>query len=103
MYQSGTSCTGNATGGISFQLSWTDGNGTPHATQTVPIITNGSASAFATNGIMLWTAGSLNAWASGDITVDTNGSMIQYATTYTTCSGGGTGTYAVSAVVTRLH
>lgn len=106
MYQSGTACTSNATGGVSFQLTWTDANGTSHSAQTLPIIGNSlgtTATGFITNGLMLWGATTLTSYASGDINIDTNGTVIQYATTFSQCSTTGTATYALSAVTTRLQ
>jgi hypothetical protein len=106
MYQSGTACTSNATGGVSFQLTWTDGNGTAHSAQTIPVIGNSlgtTATGFITNGLMLWGSTTLGSYASGDIVIDTNGTVIQYATTFSQCSTTGTATYALSATATRLQ
>jgi hypothetical protein len=106
MYQSGTACTSNATGGVSFQLTWTDANGTAHSAQTIPIIGNSlgtTATGFITNGLMLWGATALGPYASGDINIDTNGTVVQYATTFSQCSTTGTATYALSAAVTRVQ
>jgi hypothetical protein len=107
IYQSGSACTANTTGGVLFSLTWTDGNGTAHSAQTVPIIAGGSAvnaslTGFASSGTMLWGATTLGAWASGDLNIDTNGTVIQYATTFSQCNTG-TATYALSAVATRLQ
>jgi hypothetical protein len=107
IYQSGTACTANTTGGVLFSLTWTDGNGTAHSAQTVPIIAGGSAvnaslTGFASSGTMLWGATTLGAWASGDLNIDTNGTIVQYATTFSQCNTG-TATYALSAAVTRLQ
>lgn len=102
MYQSGSACAANTTNGVLFALTWTDGNGTAHSAQTMPIETNASLTGFATSGIMAWGATTLGAWASGDLIIDTNGSIIQYATTYQNCTSG-TATYALSVAVTRLE
>jgi hypothetical protein len=105
MFQAGTACTANTTGGVSFQLTWADGNGTTHSAQTIPIIGNSlgtTATGFITNGLMLWGATTLGSYASGDITIATNGTVIQYATTYSNCSTG-TATYELSAAVMRVQ
>jgi hypothetical protein len=102
MYQSGTACLSNTTNGVSFQLTWTDGNGIAHTTQTIPIISNASNAQFATSGVMAWPAVAVSAWASGDINIDTNGAIVQYGTTYANCTSG-TATYAVSTAVTRIE
>jgi len=102
MYQSGTACTANTTNGVLFQLTWTDGNGTAHSAQTLPLQTNASLTGFATSGIMAWGATTLGAWASADLNIDTNGTIIQYATTFSQCTTG-TATYALSTTVTRLN
>lgn len=101
IYQSGTACTANTTGGISVQLTWTDGNGTTHSAVTVPLQTAATITA-PVNGLVLWAATTLGSWATGDVNVDTNGTIIQYATTFSQCNTG-TATYALSAVATRLN
>lgn len=100
MYQSGTACTANTTAGVSFQLTWTDGNGTAHSAQTIPLDTN--ASLIALSGTMAWAQTTLGAYASGDFNIDTNGTIIQYATTFAQCTSG-TATYALSAAITRVQ
>lgn len=104
LYQSGVACTTNTTGGVSVQLTWTDGNATAHTAITMPLITNSSLVAL--TGTMLFNqtaAGIGTVYGSGDLTIDTNGSIIQYATTYGNCSVTGTATYAISAAVIRLQ
>jgi hypothetical protein len=100
LYQSGTACTANTTGGVTPSLTWTDGNGTSHSAQGIPLDTNVSATAV--TGTMVWGATTLGAWGSGHIVIDTNGSVIQYAIAFAQC-GTGTATYAASLVTTRLQ
>jgi hypothetical protein len=104
LYQGGVACTTNTTGGVSVQLTWTDGNGSAHSAITLPLVTNSSLVAL--TGTMLFNqtaSGIATVFGSGDLTIDTNGSIIQYATTYASCSVTGTATYAISAAVTRLQ
>lgn len=104
LYQGGTACTTNTTGGVSVQLTWTDANGSSHSAVTVPLITNSSL--IALTGTMLFNqtgSGIGTVFGSGDLNIDTNGSVIQYATIYGNCSVTGTATYAISAVVDRLQ
>lgn len=100
LYQSGTACTANTTNGVSVQLTWTDGNGTAHSAQTLPLETN--ASLIALTGTMAWAQTTLGSYGTADFNIDTNGTIIQYATTFAQCTTG-TATYALSAAVTRLQ
>jgi hypothetical protein len=101
LYQSGTACTSNTTGGVTPSLTWTDGNGTAHSAQGIPMDTNASLTAL--SGTMLWNASTLGAWGSGDVNIDSNGSIIQYAIAFAQCSVSGTATYAADLVVTRIQ
>lgn len=98
--QTGTACTANTTNGVSVQLTWTDGNGTAHSAQTLPLQTN--ASLIALTGTMAWTQTTLGSYGSADFNIDSNGSIIQYATTFAQCTTG-SATYALDAAVTRLQ
>lgn len=100
LYQSGTACSANTTAGVTPSLTWTDGNGTAHSAQGVPMDTN--ASLVATSGTMAWGATTLGAWGSGDMNIDTNGTIIQYAIAFAQCTTG-TATYAASLAVTRIE
>ena len=100
LYQSGTACSANTSGGVAPSLTWTDANGTAHSAQGIPLDTN--ASLTAVSGTMLWNATTLGAWGSGHMVIDTNGSVIQYAIAFTQC-GTGTATYAASLTATRLQ
>ena len=100
LYQSGTACSANTTAGVAPSLTWTDGNGTAHSAQGIPMDTN--ASLVATSGTMAWGATTLGAWGSGDINIDTNGTVVQYAIAFSQCTTG-TATYAASLAVTRLQ
>lgn len=100
LYQSGAACSANTTNGVSPSLTWTDGNGTAHSVQGIPMDTN--ASLVATSGTMAWGATTLGAWGSGDINIDTNGTIIQYAIAFAQCTSG-TATYAASLTVSRLQ
>jgi hypothetical protein len=101
LFQTGTACTSNATGGVSPSLTWTDGNGTAHSAQGIPMDTN--ASLTAVTGTMLWNTSTLGAWGSGDVNIDTNGSVIQYAIAFAQCSVSGTATYSADLAVTRIQ
>lgn len=99
-YESGTACGTPGTGGVTFLLTWTDANGTAHTAVSLPM--DDGSSLVATSGTFHFQTSLGAAWGSGDFNIDTNGTIIQYATGYTACSVG-TGTYALSAVVTRLQ
>ncbi len=99
-YESGTACGTPGTGGVTFLLTWTDGNGTAHSAISLPM--DDATSLVATSGTFHFQSALATAWASGNFNIDTNGSIIQYATGYTGC-GVGTGTYALSATVTRMQ
>ncbi len=97
--ETGTACSSVTAGSVSFQLTWTDTNGTTHSAITVGVYDEESAdftTAFHFN-TALGTSG-----ASGDFSISSNGSIIQYATTYVACTTG-TGTYQLDAVATRLQ
>jgi hypothetical protein len=93
-------CATNSTGGISPTITWTDGFGTLHSAQPLPMITNVSATALSSK--MVWNNSTLGAWASGDLTIDTNGTIIQYAITFAQCATG-SATYESNLSVTRLQ
>lgn len=99
-YESGTACGTPGTGGVTFLLTWTDANATAHTAISLPM--DDGTSLVATSATFHFQTSLGAAWASGDFNVDTNGTIIQYATGYTACSVG-TGTYALSAVVTKLQ
>ena len=97
--ETGTACSSVTAGSVSFQLTWTDTNGTAHSAVTVGVYDQESAAftnAFHFN-TALGTAG-----ASGDFNISTNGAVIQYATAYTACTTG-TGTYQLDAAVSRIQ
>jgi len=100
LYQSGTACTANTTGGVSPSLTWTDANGTTHSAIGIPLFSDGVVNAI--TGTMLWGATTVSGIASGDFNIDTNGTVIQYAVAFAQCNTG-TATYAISAVVDRLQ
>lgn len=99
-YESGTACGTPATGGVTFLLTWTDGNGTTHSAVSLGMDDASAINAVSQTFHFQTTLAA--AWGSGDFNIDTNGSVIQYATGYTAC-GVGTGTYALSAAVTRVQ
>lgn len=99
-YEGGTACATPGPGGVTFLLTWTDGNGTAHSAISIPM--DDSASLIATSGTFTFRTSLGAAWSSGDFNIDTNGSIIQYATGYTACTSG-TGNYALSASVTRVQ
>lgn len=100
-YEGGTACaTPGVTGGVTFLLTWTDGNGTTHS--AVSLAMDDASSLVATTGTFHFQTALATAWASGEFYIDTNGSVISYATGYTACTTG-TGTYALTAEVTRMQ
>jgi len=104
LYQSGTPCTTNTTGGVTPTLTWTDGNGTTHSAVGIPMETNSSLVAL--TGTMQFNqtgSGIATVFGSGDINIDTNGTVIQYALGFAQCSVSGSATYAASLVTTRLQ
>lgn len=100
LYQSGSACTANSTGGVTPSISWTDGNGTAHSAIGIPLESDGVVNAL--TGTMLWGATTVTGIASGDYNIDTNGTVIQYAIGFAQCNTG-TATYAASLAVTRLQ
>ena len=99
-YEGGTACAVPGTGGVTFLLTWTDGNATTHSAVSLGMDDAGAINAVSQT--FHFQTSLAAAWGSGDFNVDTNGAIIQYATGYTAC-GTGTGTYALSIAVTRLQ
>lgn len=98
--QGGTACSVVTAGSVSFNLTYTDANGTAHSAFAIPIDNQATASTLAS--AFNFTTSNATGSASGYYVFWTNGTVIQYSTTYTPCTTG-TGTYNVDASVMRLQ
>ena len=95
-FQSGSPCTSQG-GGVTLQVTWTDGSSTH--TATLPMVD--ASSLTIPGGVFHFQTNLSAAWASGDFNVYISTGPINYTTGYTSCPGGGT--YNFYATVTQLQ